>query len=65
MDKHFFLRHRQVAGWMTQHPDNLTHADRVELDRILARSELLTSTSQHVCECADMSPIVGRIGQVS
>ncbi|WP_280301923.1 transposase [Nocardia abscessus] len=39
---------------MTRHPDKLSHTDRVELGRVLARSALLTSTYQHVREFADI-----------
>lgn len=45
---------RQVTGWLTRRPKSLTEDERLELKTILDRSDVLTTTHQHVRGFAEM-----------
>ena len=45
---------RQVTGWLTRRPDNLSEDERLELKKILDRNDILATTHQQVREFAQM-----------
>ena len=45
---------RQVAGWITRHPDRITEDECVQLKQVLARSPVLTATHRQVGQFAVM-----------
>ena len=45
---------RQVTGWLTRHPDSVPEDERLELKKVLDRSDVLTTTHRQVHEFAQM-----------
>ncbi|WXH43000.1 transposase [Streptomyces netropsis] len=45
---------RQVVGWLTRHPDNLTSGQQLRLKRILTRCPELADLRRHIADFAKM-----------
>jgi transposase len=52
---------REVTRWITSHPDHVTGEEKVQLNRVQARSTQLSATAGHVTAFAEM--MTGRHGE--